>query len=168
MSVEAPGSARAFEERAAQLGLVLPAPWQLPAHVVTSASFIRIQGRRLLVSGHVPLDAQGNVCGPYGKVGDDVPLTEAIAAARRCMLAIFSSVQHAVGSLDAIAAWTVVRGYVNSAPTFNQYPAVMNGASDLLHAVFGPQAGAHARLALGVAGLPFDVPVEIEAELELR
>jgi enamine deaminase RidA (YjgF/YER057c/UK114 family) len=152
----------------AQAGIVLPKPWTLPSGIVTSANFTRQQGNRLIVSGHVPLDEKGLVCGPYGKVGTDVSLAEAITAAQRCTLGILSSIQAAIGSLDRIAAWTIVRGYVNSAPEFNEFPKVLNGCSDLLRVAFGPEVGAHARVAIGIAGLPFNSPVEIEAEVVLK
>jgi enamine deaminase RidA (YjgF/YER057c/UK114 family) len=61
-----------------------------------------------------------------------------------------------------------VFGMVNTTPGFNRFPAVINGFSDLILAVFGPDAGAHARSAVGLAGLPFDIPVEIEAEVAIR
>lgn len=122
----------------------------------------------MIISGHVPLDTNGNVRGPYGKVGGEVSLAEAVWSARWCALAMLSSVEAAIGSLDQIADWTVVKGYVNNAASFNDFPKVMNGCSDLLLTLFGAEAGAHARVALGVSGLPFDVPVEVEAELVLR
>lgn len=157
-----------FDRRLRELGIVLPAPWQLPSGVVTSASFVRQQGKRLLISGHVPLDSNGSVCGPFGKVGQEVSLDAATLAAKQCMLAILSSVVRFCGSLDAIDSWTVVRGYVSGTPDFDRFPAVMNGASDLLRDVFGDAAGAHARLAIGVVALPFSAAVEIEAELQLQ
>jgi YjgF/chorismate_mutase-like, putative endoribonuclease/SnoaL-like domain len=156
------------ESRLAEGSLILPKPWKLPAGIVTSASFTRQQGQRLIVSGHVPLDDEGLVCGPYGKVGAEVSLAEATTAAQRCTLAILSSVQAAIGSLDRIEAWTMIRGYVNCAPDFNEFPKVLNGCSDILRAAFGPDVGAHARVAVGIAGLPFNSPVEIEAELILK
>jgi len=73
-----------------------------------------------------------------------------------------------LGDLDRIAAWTRVFGMVNSAPGFNQQPGVINGFSDLIIELYGPDCGAHARSAVGMAELPFDIPVEIEGEVELR
>jgi len=66
-----------------------------------------------------------------------------------------------------VTAWLRVFGMVNSAPGFNQQPAVINGFSDLILELYGPQAGQHARSAVGMAGLPVDIPVEIEAEVEI-
>ena len=126
----------------------------------------------MFVSGHVPLDAKGNVVGPFGKVGTEISLLQAQEAARLATLAIFASLQRAIGDLDRIGAWLRVYGMVNSAPRFTQYPQVMNGASHLIYDVFvydvfGQAIGDHARVAIGVAGLPWNVPVEIEAELEM-
>ena len=70
--------------------------------------------------------------------------------------------------LDRVRAWTRVFGMVNSATGFNQQPRVMNGFSDLILELFGPERGAHSRSAVGMAELPFDLPVEIEAELEIE
>jgi enamine deaminase RidA (YjgF/YER057c/UK114 family) len=75
--------------------------------------------------------------------------------------------QRALGDLDRVAAWLRIFGMVNSASGFTRQPAVINGASDLILDVFGPDIGAHARSAVGLAELPFGIPVEIEAEIEI-
>jgi hypothetical protein len=72
-----------------------------------------------------------------------------------------------LGDLDRIAAWGRVLGMVNSAPGFNRQPLVINGFSDLIIDLFGPETGAHSRSAVGLAELPFGIPVEIEGEVEL-
>ena len=89
-------------------------------------------------------------------------------AARLTGLSMLGSLQRALGDLDRIVAWTRVFGMVNSAPGFNRQPTVINGFSDLILDLFGPQVGAHSRSAVGMAELPFDIPVEIEAEVEIR
>ena len=76
--------------------------------------------------------------------------------------------QRALGDLDRIGGWGRVFGMVNSAPGFNRQPSVINGFSDLILELFGPELGAHSRSAVGLAELPFDIPVEIEGEVELR
>ncbi len=78
------------------------------------------------------------------------------------------SLERALGDLDRIAAWVRVFGMVNSAPGFNRQPTVINGFSDLILELFGPETGAHCRSAVGLAELPFDIPVEIEGEVELH
>jgi enamine deaminase RidA (YjgF/YER057c/UK114 family) len=93
---------------------------------------------------------------------------QAYLAARLAGLAILASLRRELGSLDRIAAWVRVFGMVNSAPGFNRQPAVINGFTDLIVEVFGPDKGAHARSAVGMAELPFDIPVEVEAEVQLE
>ena len=157
-----------IEERLSQLGLVLPPPLSLPPGVTLPFPWVRIVGTRALISGHGPTNADGTLAQPLGKVGDQVTVEQANVAARLTGLAILGSLQRALGSLDRIECWTHIFGMVNSAPGFNRQPAVINGFTDLVLEVFGPERGAHARSAVGLAALPFDIPVEIEGEVELR
>jgi enamine deaminase RidA (YjgF/YER057c/UK114 family) len=115
----------------------------------------------------VALDGEGNVCGPFGRVGAEVSLEEAQEAARRTLLAILASLKKELGSLDRIGYWLHVEGYVNTAPTFTEFPRVINPASQLIVDLFGTERGSHARYALGAGGLPWGSPVEIGAELTL-
>ncbi|MET0541638.1 MAG: RidA family protein [Variovorax sp.] len=156
-----------IEQRLAELGLVLPAPLRPPPGVALPFEMVRRIGHRALVSGHGPLNADGSLATPLGKVGTDVTVEQGYRAARLTGLAILSSLKGALGDLDRITAWGRVFGMVNSAPGFNRQPAVINGFSDLIHEVFGADIGAHSRSAVGMAELPFDIPVEIEAEVEV-
>src|SRR5215470_5341993 len=156
-----------IEQRLAELGLSLPVPWSLPPGTLTGSILVRVQAGRIFVGGHVPLDSQGQVCGPFGKVGAEVSLEQAQEAARRTLLAILASLKVQIGSLDRIEAWLRVGGFINTAPNFVDYPRVMNAASRLITEIFGEASSSHARLAIGVAGLPWGVPVEMEAELSL-
>src|SRR5262249_27173227 len=104
---------------------------------------------------------------PFGKLGREVSLEQGYTAARLTALSILGSLKRALGDLDRIAAWTRVFGMVNSAPGFNNQPSVINGFSDLILEVFGSEVGAHSRSAVGMAELPFNIPVEIEGEVEL-
>jgi len=156
-----------IEDRLAALGYVLPQPLKLPPGVTMPFPWVRIVGTRALVSGHGPTDADGNLAGPLGKVGAEVTEEQGYLAARLTGLAILGSLQRELGTLDRIASWTRVFGMVNSAPGFVRQPAVINGFTDLILEVFGPQRGAHARSAVGLAELPFRIPVEIEVEVEL-
>jgi enamine deaminase RidA (YjgF/YER057c/UK114 family) len=158
----------AIEQRLTELGLALPPPLQAPPGVVLPFPWVRVVGNRAFVSGHGPLAPDGSLAKPLGKVGTDLTQEQANAAARLTGLAILSSLQHSLGDLDRIEAWLRVFGMVNAAPGFNRFPAVINGFSDLILEVFGPDTGAHARSAVGMAGLPFDIPVEIEAEVAIR
>lgn len=165
-------------EQLKALGLNLPKPWGSSADtwpkplvlgpgVKVFAEFVRVVGRRVTISGHLPLGDDGAVCGPYGRVGAEVTPEQAHAAAERVMLGIFASLVRELGTLDRIGAWVRLFGMVNAAPEFRDYPAVINGASRLVYEVFGYEMGRHSRVAIGVGGLPFNVPVEVEAEVEL-
>lgn len=157
----------AIERRLESLGLVLPAPLRLPAGVVLPFPWVRIVGTRALISGHGPTDADGSIARPLGKVGRDVSLEQAANAARLTALAILGSLKRELGDLDRIACWSRIFGMVNSAPGFNRQPAVLNGFTQVIVEIFGVERGAHARSAVGMAELPFDIPVEIEGEVEL-
>lgn len=156
-----------IEDRLRVLGLVLPPPIQPPPGVVLPFRFVRIVGHRALISGHGPQNPDGSFAEPRGKVGRELSLEQGYAAARLTALSILGSLQRALGDLDRIAAWSRVFGMVNAAPGFSKLPSVINGFSDLILEVFGPAVGAHSRSAVGLAELPFDIPVEIEAEVEL-
>lgn len=157
-----------LEQRIASLGLVLPAPMQAPAGLALPFEFVRIVGTRALISGHAPQNTDGSLAQPLGKVGVDLTIEEGYAAARKTALSILGSLHRALGDLDRIVAWSRVFGMVNSAPGFHRQPAVINGFSDLILEVFGKEVGAHARSAVGLFELPFNIPVEIEGEVEIR
>jgi enamine deaminase RidA (YjgF/YER057c/UK114 family) len=129
---------------------------------------VRVCGTRAYISGHGPLRSDGTLAEPRGKVGREVSLEQAHAAARLTGLAILGSLQRALGSLDRVRRWCRVFGMVNSASGFHRQPAVINGFSELILELWGPNRGAHARSAVGMAELPFDIPVEIEAEVEIE
>lgn len=156
------------EARLTALGLTLPAPLKAPPGVVLPFRFVRVTGTRAFIAGHGPSEQDGSLAGPLGKVGRDLGVEQAYRSARLTGLAILGSLHREIGDLDRIVAWNRVFGMVNSAPGFNRQPAVINGFSDLILEVFGPEVGAHSRSAVGMAELPFDIPVEIEAEVELR
>ncbi|MGZ5155847.1 MAG: RidA family protein [Caldimonas sp.] len=155
------------EDRLHALGLTLPPPTRPPPGVVLPFQFVRIVGRRALISGHGPQNADGSFAQPLGKVGRELSREQGYAAARLTALSILGSLKRALGDLDRIAAWTRVFGMVNAAPGFTDLPSVVNGFSDLILEVFGAEVGAHSRSAVGLAELPFGIPVEIEGEVEL-
>ncbi|HEV2855948.1 MAG TPA: RidA family protein [Thermoanaerobaculia bacterium] len=156
-----------IETRLRDLGIVLPAPLKTPPRVRLPFSSVRVRGNRACVSGHLPLNPDGSVAEPLGKIGKDLSLEQGAHAARLVGLAMLGSLQRELGSLDRITAWLRVFGMANMAPGFTQTSVVINGFSELLLEVFGPEKGAHARSAIGVAELPFNAPVEIEAEVEI-
>lgn len=156
------------EAKLQELGLVLPEPTKAPPGVVLPFSMVRKRDNRAYVSGHGPVDADGSFVGPFGKVGTDVTVEEGYHSARLTALAILGSLRRELGDLDRVTAWLRIFGMVASARGFNQQPSVINGASDLILELYGQQAGQHARSAVGMAELPFNLPVEIEAEVEVE
>lgn len=157
-----------IEERLLARGLALPPQLQPPPGVLLPFQFVRIVGSRALVSGHGPQSPDGSIAQPLGKVGREVSVEQGYQAARLTALSILASLQRALGDLDRISAWSRVFGMVNSAPGFERQPSVINGFSDLILELYGPEVGAHSRSAVGLAELPFNIPVEIEAEVEIR
>jgi enamine deaminase RidA (YjgF/YER057c/UK114 family) len=156
-----------IEERLSGMGLSLPPPTQPPPGVVLPFQFVRVVGLRALISGHGPQRSDGSFAEPLGKLGREVSLEQGYAAARLTALSILGSLKRALGDLDRVAAWGRIFGMVNSAPGFNQQPSVINGFSDLILELYGPSVGAHSRSAVGLVELPFNIPVEIEGEVEL-
>jgi enamine deaminase RidA (YjgF/YER057c/UK114 family) len=156
------------EAKLARLGLQLPAPIKLPPGVVLSFPWVRVHGDRAFVSGHGPLAVDGSLADPLGKVGQELTLEQGNEAAKLTGLAILASLKAALGDLDRVAAWLRVFGMVNCGPGFNRMPLVINGFTDLIVSLYGAERGGHARSAVGMAGLPFDMPVEIEAEVAIR
>jgi enamine deaminase RidA (YjgF/YER057c/UK114 family) len=150
-----------IDDRLAELGLELPAPFEAPAGIEFKFELVRIDGERAYVSGHGPVDGAETLVS--GKVGNGISGEDAAEAARLTGLGIFASLRQELGDLDRVTAWLKALGLVNAAPGFNKLPAVVNGFSQLVLDVWGDDAGRHARSAIGVAELPFDWPVEVEA-----
>ena len=120
----------------------------------------------LYISGHIPLNPDGSVAQPLGKVGAGVSAEEGYQSARLVALAHLASLKRALGDLDRITAWLRVFAMVNVAPEFNQTPLVTNGYSDLILKLYGPEVGAHARSSIGMM-IPLNAPVNCEAEVEI-
>ena len=148
------------EEKLEALGLQLPPP---PSPVAAYVSTVRT-GDLVFVSGHGPM-RDGRFTG-IGKLGRDLDIEAGYQAARLVMLNCLASVKAEIGDLDKITRIVKVLGMVNSAPGFEQQPAVINGASDLLIEILGDR-GRHARSAVGMAELPFGISVEIEMVVEV-
>ncbi len=151
---------RTPEQRLAALGLTLPA---VPASVANYVPAVR-SGRLVFLAGQVARGPDGRILA--GKVGRDLTEAQAAAAARLCALQLLAALKAEVGDLARVTRIVRVGGFVNCTPDFTAQPKVVNGASDLLVAVFGDR-GRHARAAVGVAALPGDAPVEIELIAEV-
>ena len=152
----------------AALGLTLPPPFTVPSGLSLPFELIQVYGTRVLISGHGPQGADGLMAAPFGKVGAELSVSEGYQAARLVALSMLASLNRTIGNLDRVDRWHRVFGMVNSAPGFTQQPSVINGFSDLILELYGPERGAHTRSAVGMAELPFNIPVEIEGELSLR
>jgi enamine deaminase RidA (YjgF/YER057c/UK114 family) len=157
-----------IEKKLHAMGLVLPAPILLPPGERLPFVQVRVRGNRAYLAGHGPQAPDGTLAPPFGKVGAQVSVEEGYRAARLTALSLLASLSRALGNLDRVSAWLRVFGMVNSAPDFTQQPAVINGFSDLILELYDSDAGQHARSAVGMAALPFNMPVEIEAEVEIR
>ena len=151
----------AIDARLRALGLTLPGPY--PPHDPLDA--IVVHDGRARTSGQLPRDHDGRLVHP-GVLGGGLSVEDGAEAARWCALNALSVLRAGLGSLDRVARVLTVLGFVASAPGFEQQPAVVDGASRLLHEVFG-EAGRHTRSAIGVAALPRGGAVEIEVEVAL-
>jgi enamine deaminase RidA (YjgF/YER057c/UK114 family) len=149
------------EERLRELGHVLP---QAPRSVANYVSSVQT-GNLLFLSGKGP-DLVGGNRQWKGKVGADFTIEEGYTAARDTMLNLLAVLRDDCGDLSRVRRVVKVLGLVNCSPDFGDQPKVINGASDLLVEVFGDR-GRHARSAIGVAGLPGGIPVEIEMIVEI-
>jgi enamine deaminase RidA (YjgF/YER057c/UK114 family) len=156
-----------IEAKLEALGLVLPGPLKAPPGMRLPFAYVRVRGNRAYISGHGPQNPDGSLAEPLGKVGSDLTLEEGYQAARLVAVTILGSLKRTLGDLDRVTAWLRVFGMVNAAPGFTQMPSVINGFSDLILELYGPEAGQHARSAVGMAELPVGIPVEIEAEVEI-
>ena len=147
------------ESRLTSMGLILPDPLVLPSPNRTSAVQV---SNMLYVSGHGAALLEDDTVKRRGKVDVDISEDEAYATSRALALKMIATVKHHVGDLDRVAKVVKILGMINSHPDFERPNAVLNGASDLIYEVFGPEIGQHARSSVGVETLVDRQPVEIE------
>lgn len=150
--------AGAIDVRLKELGLVLPEPLPplgnyVPAVVAKGVAYM---------AGHGPIRPGSHAPAVTGKVSSARSIEEGYEAAQLAALSVLASFKAAVGDLDRIERVIRLFGMVQSDPDFDQQPKVINGASDLLLAVFGDERGRHARSAVGMAALPRNITVELE------
>ena len=150
-----------IEQKLAAQGIVLHQP---PSPVANYVGFVRT-GPLLFVSGQVCFDPAGKLIAK-GKLGAGVSIEQGQAAARGCAINLLAQVKAALGDLGKVARVVRLGGFINSAPDFLDGPKVLNGASDLMVAVFGDK-GRHARTTVGVASLPGDAAVEVAGLFEV-
>lgn len=152
------------EAKLKELGIQLPTP---AAPVANYVGFV-ITGNLLVISGQLALGPDGKLDPAHkGKLGAEVFNEAGQAAARLCAINVLAQAKAALGDLDRIKRCVRLGGFINCKPDFSGAPFTMNGASDLIVAVLG-EAGRHARTTIGVAQLPLDCAVEVEALFEIR
>ena len=149
-----------IDARLAELGITLPAPLPPVGNYLSCAR----TGDLLFVGGHGPIGGANAI---LGKVGTDLTLEQGRKAARMTALSILATMRAELGTLDRVEQIVKVLGMVNAGGSFDQMPAVIDGCSDLLIEVFGDK-GRHTRSAVGMAALPFQIPVEIELIARVR
>ncbi|MET2832895.1 RidA family protein [Mesorhizobium shangrilense] len=149
------------EQRLFELGIELP---RVPAPAGKYAS-CSASGNLLFLSGQGPLLADGFFA--RGKVGSEISLSEGRERARLAGLLLIAVLRDTVGNLDRVMQINKLFGMVNAVPDFAEHPAVIDGCSDLFLSVFG-ESGRHARSSVGVASLPGDISVEVEAVVTIE
>jgi enamine deaminase RidA (YjgF/YER057c/UK114 family) len=153
----------AIEDRLKALNIDLPTPATPVANYVP---FV-LSGPWLIISGQLALGHDGKIDPNHtGKIGVGVSAEAGRAAARRCAINVLAQAKTALGSLDRIRRCVRLGGFINTAAGYSQIPSIMNGASDLIVEVLGDN-GRHARSTVGVAELPLDSAVEVEALFEI-
>ena len=153
-------------EQLTERGLVIP-----PAQVIPPG--VRLTYRRLVrwenvayIAGHGPTNGE-KWGSKLGKVGRELTVDEAVAAAQLTALNVLGTIERELGDLDQIECWLKINGYVNAVDGFTEHATVINGFSDLVLDLYGPERLA-ARTSVGVPHLPFDMPVEVDALVALR
>jgi len=149
-----------IDARLQELAITLP---QAAAPAANYVPFVRT-GAHLYISGQIPMGPDGLQF--VGKLGETMDAETGAAAARLCAINIIAQAKAALGDLDRVARIVKLVGFVNSTGDFGDQPKVINGASDLMVAVFGDK-GRHARSAVSAVSLPFGVAVEVEAVIEI-
>lgn len=153
------------EQRLQELGLALPNPVKVPDGLHLPFTFVNVRGDRAIFSGHPKQAPDGTIDGPHGVLGAGVTTQEGYSAAQGVALSVLANLKVEIGELSRVTGWVRVFGMVTSAPGYSEQHLVVNGFSDLIVDVFGPDVGRHARSAIGVAGLPLGFAMEIEGEV---
>lgn len=148
------------EAKIRELGVELPEMAMAAANYVPAVR----TGNLIFLSGQGPVREDGTLI--QGKVGADLTVQEGAEAARRAALLLLAALKAELGDLDRVRRIVKLLGMVNSPPGFTDHAGVMNGASDLLTAVFG-EKGRHARSSVGMSSLPMNIAVEVEMIVEV-
>jgi enamine deaminase RidA (YjgF/YER057c/UK114 family) len=152
--------------RLAERGLTIPPPQVVPPGVRLTYRRLVRWGDVAYLAGHGPTHGEG-WGSPLGKVGRALTVEQAVAAAELTALNVLGTIERELGSLDAVACWLKINGYVNAVDGFTEHATVINGFSDLVIDLYGADRLA-ARTSVGVPHLPFDMPVEVDAVVAVR
>jgi enamine deaminase RidA (YjgF/YER057c/UK114 family) len=155
-----------IREQLDRRGLVIPQAQVVPDGMSFSYRRAVRHGNLVFIAGHGPSDGAGWGA-RFGKVGVDLTVEEAYAAAELTALNVLGTLDREIGGLDDVACWLKMTGWVNSGPEFTEHAQVINGATDLIRDLYGEDKVA-ARAAVGAPALPFDMPVEVDAILALN
>jgi len=162
------------------LGLSLPKQLQFSSNVKTPPTWMHVRGDKAYISGHGPQNPDGPITGPFGKVVVGSPKLPSTSSSKKLTieqdyqsakltgLSILGSLKHNLGNLDKVTAWLQVRVMINTVPGFTQTTYVADGFSDLIIKLYGSERGLHARSAIGVQALALDLPVIIDALVEIE
>lgn len=150
-----------IEKKLSEMNLNLP---KVSVPVANYVPYVKVN-KLIFISGQLPME-EGKVKFT-GRLGDNVAIEEATEAAKLCALNIVAQLKSAIGSLDKVKRCVKLTGFVNSTSDFTLHPEVMNGASDVIVAIFGDK-GKHARAAVGVSSLPLGASVEVEGIFEIE
>jgi len=150
------------ESRLQELQIELPPP----PKILGVYRPVLVVGDLAYLSGHGPIGSDGSAV--RGRLGEDLDVSAGYEAARRTGRLVLATLRNHLGSLDRVRRLVKTTGFVQATPTFAEHPAVINGFSELMREVFGPEAGIAARSALGVASLPAGWAVEIDAIFEVE
>ena len=156
-----------IEDRLEQLGIALPSAPAPPPGFAFSFSWARVRGDRAFLAGHGALSTEGAPLGPFGRVPSEVSLGQAQESARGAAIAMLGSLKRELGNLDRIDAWLMVWSAVNADPGYPETTNVANGFSDLILEIFGPDVGAHARMAVGATAIPLNYCFVAGAEVAI-
>lgn len=152
-----------IQQRLEELGIDLPTPPSPAANYVPAVR----TGNLVIVAGQVCFDTDGRIAERHrGKLGLEVSDESGREAARLCAINVLAQLKAAIGNLDGVVRCVRLGGFINAQPDFGTLPQIMNGASDFMVDVFG-ERGRHARATVGVAQLPLDAAVEVEAMFEV-
>ncbi len=151
----------AVEKKLSEIGITLPTP---AAPIANYVSMVR-SGNLVMVSGQLCFGSDGKLVAT-GKLGPNVSVEQAQAAARACAVNLLGQLKAGLGDLDKVARVVRLGGFINAGPDFSDASKIMNEASDLMVAVFGDK-GRHARTTVGVAALPLNAVIEVEGLFEV-